>query len=116
MIVERDLWNDCPEPESKRLHPELVPFKAIATHCRTFDEEQWLIDAAERAALAAEDDRERKTLYRKLLTRNAPISRFVLTALRKNPVVEIQRGEWCVSAWNKDPVFGVTGIQSGPRG
>jgi hypothetical protein len=22
----------------------------------------------------------------------------------------------CVSAWNKDPVFGVTGIQSGPRG
>ena len=23
---------------------------------------------------------------------------------------------WCVSAWNKDPVFGVIGIQSGPRG
>jgi hypothetical protein len=22
----------------------------------------------------------------------------------------------CVSAWNKDPVFGVIGIQSGPRG
>jgi short-subunit dehydrogenase len=21
----------------------------------------------------------------------------------------------CVSAWNKDPVFGVIGIQSGPR-
>jgi hypothetical protein len=24
--------------------------------------------------------------------------------------------ECCVSAWNKDPVFGVIGIQSGPRG
>jgi hypothetical protein len=24
--------------------------------------------------------------------------------------------EECVSAWNKDPVFGVIGIQSGPRG
>jgi len=22
--------------------------------------------------------------------------------------------QWCVSAWNKDPVFGVIGIQSGP--
>ena len=22
----------------------------------------------------------------------------------------------CESAWNKDPVFGVIGIQSGPRG
>ncbi len=28
-----------------------------------------------------------------------------------------RRAEWaCVSAWNKDPVFGVIGIQSGPRG
>ena len=29
-----------------------------------------------------------------------------------------QLGAWlnCVSAWNKDPVFGVIGIQSGPRG
>ena len=24
-------------------------------------------------------------------------------------------GKTCVSAWNKDPVFGVIGIQSGPR-
>jgi hypothetical protein len=24
-------------------------------------------------------------------------------------------GSKCVSAWNKDPVFGVIGIQSGPR-
>ena len=27
--------------------------------------------------------------------------------------VDVARG--CVSAWNKDPVFGVIGIQSGPR-
>jgi hypothetical protein len=24
--------------------------------------------------------------------------------------------KYCESAWNKDPVFGVIGIQSGPRG
>jgi putative DNA-invertase from lambdoid prophage Rac len=34
----------------------------------------------------------------------------VHTALRDRP-----EGK-CESAWNKDPVFGVIGIQSGPRG
>ncbi|MFG1359333.1 protein NO VEIN domain-containing protein [Xanthobacter pseudotagetidis] len=98
MIVDPDLWADCPEPEANRLHPELVPFKAISGHCRTFDEEQWLIDAAERAATAPTDDRERETLYRKLLAREAPISRPALTALRNNPVVKNQRDEWVAPA------------------
>lgn len=94
MIVDRDLWDDCPEPEANRLHPALVPCKAVSGHCRVFNEEQWLIDAAGRAASAAPDDRERETLYRKLLTRTAPISRAALTALRNNPVVKNQRGAW----------------------
>jgi hypothetical protein len=94
MIVDPELWADCPEPEANRLHPELTPFKAISGHCRSFDEERWLIDAAVRAATAAPDDRERETLYRKLLAREAPISRAALSALRANPVVKNQRGEW----------------------
>jgi hypothetical protein len=94
MIVDPDLWADCPEPEANRLHPDLVPFKAISVHCRVFDEEQWLIDAAKRAADAAPNDRERETLYRKLLAREAPISRAALSALRSNPVVKNQRGDW----------------------
>lgn len=94
MIVSPDLWIDCPEPEANRLHPELIPYKSISSHCRTFNEEQWLIDAAERAAKAAPDDRERETLYRKLLTREAPISRPALSVLRNNPVVKNQRGQW----------------------
>jgi hypothetical protein len=94
MIVDPELWADCPEPEENRLHPELAGFKAITDHCREFDEEQWLIDAAERAALAPSGDRERETLYRKLLAREAPISRPALTALRTNPVIKNQRGEW----------------------
>lgn len=94
MIVSSDLWDDCPEPEANRLHPELIPFKAISIHCRTFNEEKWLIDAAERASNAAPNDRERETLYRKLLTREAPISRHALSTLRSNPVVKNQRGEW----------------------
>ena len=94
MIVDPDLWADCPEPEANRLHPELVPYKAISSHCRTFNEEQWLIDAAKRAATAPPDDRERETLYRKLLAREAPISRPAREALRNNPVVKNQRGHW----------------------
>jgi hypothetical protein len=94
MIVDQELWDDCPEPEANRLHPELVPFKAIADLCRRFDEERWLIDAARRAATAAPDDRERETLFRKLLAREAPIPRAALSALRANPVVKNQRGEW----------------------
>ncbi|SDA75387.1 MULTISPECIES: DUF3883 domain-containing protein [unclassified Janthinobacterium] len=98
MIVSPDLWVDCPEPEANRLHPELVPYRAISSHCRTFNEEQWLIDAAQRAATAAPDDRERETLYRKLLTREAPISRRALSVLRNNPVVKNQRGQWIAPA------------------
>ncbi|WP_230628501.1 DUF3883 domain-containing protein [Sphingomonas sp. Leaf37] len=94
MIVDRDLWDDCPEPETNRLHPALAPYKAVSGHCRVFNEEQWLIDAAGRASNAAPDDRERETLYRKLLARTAPISRAALTALRNNPVVKNQRGAW----------------------
>ncbi|MER9998819.1 DUF3883 domain-containing protein [Mesorhizobium sp. M0051] len=94
MIVDPELWDDCPEPMANRLHPELAPFRAISGHCKLFDEERWLIDAARRAATAAPDDRERETLYRKLLTRETPISRAALSALRANPVVKNQRGEW----------------------
>jgi hypothetical protein len=94
MIVDRALWDDCPEPEANRLHPDLIPYDAISRRCRKFDEERWLIDAAERAAAAEPDDRERETLYRKLLAREAPIARPALHALRVNPVVKNQRGEW----------------------
>lgn len=94
MIVDPDLWADCPEPEASRLHQELAPYKAISSHCRIFNEEQWFIDAAERAAIASPDDRERETLYRKLLVREAPISRRAREALRNNPVVKNQRDQW----------------------
>jgi hypothetical protein len=94
MIVDPDLWKDCPEPEANRLHPDLISYKAISGHCAKFNEEQWLIDAAGRAATATPGDRERETLYHKLLTREAPISRPALKALRNNPVVKNQRGDW----------------------
>jgi hypothetical protein len=98
IIVDPDLWKSCPEPEENRLHPALVQYRAISGHCTEFDEDQWLIDAAHRAAGAADDDPERMTLYRKLLTRDAPLSRAAFSALRSNPVTKNQRGEWVAPA------------------
>ena len=37
-------------------------------------------------------------------------------ARHQAPHLLLLANAWCVSAWNKDPVFGVIGIQSGPRG
>ena len=98
IIVDADLWSTCPEPEANRLHPDLVPYRAISIHCDPFDEEKWLVDAAHRAASAAEDDPERITLYKKLLTRNLPLSRAAFSALRNNPVARNQRGNWVAPA------------------
>jgi hypothetical protein len=43
---------------------------------------------------------------------------YIASALRtEGGHLSIGRGGFtCESAWNKDPVFGVIGIQSGPRG
>ena len=38
----------------------------------------------------------------------------LLSSLCKKATIS-QEDFACVSAWNKDPVFGVIGIQSGPR-
>lgn len=98
MIVDADLWSTCPEPEGNRLHPALAQYRAISIHCDPFDEEKWLVDAAQRAASAADDDPERIALYKKLLTRDAPLSRGAFSALRNNPVVKNQRGQWVTPA------------------
>jgi hypothetical protein len=94
ITVGPDIWGGCPEPLANRLHPDLVRHKAIASICRRFDEDSWLIDAAARATSASDDDPERNSLYAKLLVDDAPISRAALAAIRKSPVVRNQRMEW----------------------
>lgn len=98
VLVAPEIWEACPEPRENRLHPSLARFRPIAIHCREFDEEQWLIDAAGRAANAADDDPEREALYAKLLSLDRPIGRRALAPLRANPVVRNQRGAWVAPA------------------
>lgn len=98
LIVTADLWAECPEPVSNRLHSDLVAHKAIARYCEPYDEDQWLIAAAGRAANASDDDPERALLYRLLLKREAPLSRRAAAALRGAPVLCNQRGAWVAPA------------------
>lgn len=98
IAVGADIWDGCPEPMQNRLHPALAEYSALAGHCIEFDEEKWLIDAARRSATASDDDPEREILYRKLLSDAGPIKRGALSALRENPVVRNQRGEWTAPA------------------
>lgn len=98
VLVAPEIWEACPEPRENRLHPSLAGFRPIVIHCREFDEEQWLIDAAGRAATAAGDDPEREALYAKLLSLDRPIGRRALAPLRANPVVRNQRGAWVAPA------------------
>jgi hypothetical protein len=60
-------------------------------------------------AIAKETPRSGLT-YQRIEVRAGTAARraFVLAGRRE--------GSICESAWNKDPVFGVIGIQSGPRG
>src|ERR1700693_286335 len=60
-----------------------------------------------------------------LLAEGIPVVRAYLALPTVNPTIRVHNRTWtrstgtviedCVSAWNKDPVFGVIGIQSGPR-
>jgi hypothetical protein len=94
VLVAPEIWEACPEPRENRLHPSLAGFRPITIHCREFDEEQWLIDAAGRAATATDNDPEREALYAKLLSLDRPIGRRALAPLRANPVVRNQSGAW----------------------
>lgn len=94
LIVGADIWKVCHEPEENRLHPSLIPLKVISSYCNDFDEEQWLIDAAKRAGSASQESREREALYKRLLAWTGPLPQPVYRALRDNPVLRDQRGDW----------------------
>lgn len=92
--VDPGIWEVCPEPMANRLHPALVTHRAIAGLCREFDEQDWMVNAAQRARDGQIEDDEREALYAKLLADEMRLSRRVLKALRDSPVARNRRGEW----------------------
>lgn len=93
--VDADIWDVCPEPLDNRLHPALAECRPIASHAREFDEQQWIVDACERAREGAIASAERTALYAKLLSDGTKLGRRALAAVRESPIAKDQRGEWC---------------------
>lgn len=94
VLVDQAIWQVCPEPMSNRLHPDIVPHRAIASLCQKFDEQNWIVSAAARAIDGQIDEAEREALYAKLLTPGIRIGRRALIAVRNSPITRNHRGEW----------------------
>jgi hypothetical protein len=94
VYVDPGIWKVCPEPMANRLHPALVPHRAIASLCEKFAEQDWIVSAAGRARSGQIDDAEREALYAKLLADGTRMSRRTMAALKDSPVARNQRGEW----------------------
>ncbi len=96
--VDTGLWEVCPEPLASRLHKRLLDHKGVATLCRRFALDTWILEAAGRAAAGNIQDSEREALYRHLLSEGANLGRKALAAVRHAPVVLDQRGKWVAPA------------------
>jgi hypothetical protein len=96
--VSPEIWDVCPEPHENRLHLSLVERRAIAGFCHVFDEQTWMMQAADRAFQGTIDEVERKVLYARLLDEKTLLGRSALTAIRKSPVMKNERGEWAAPA------------------
>ncbi len=94
VLVPPEIWDVCPEPLENRLHSSLVQHRAISGLCRKFDEQTWIVEAADRASSGTIDEAEREVLYARVLDGKTHLGRRALTAIRKSPVVRNQRGEW----------------------
>jgi len=96
--VDPSLGDACPVPPSRRLHPALLAFKAIADRCEPFEEVRWATDLAQRVKDGAADADEREALSRYVLSKRGQLRRSVIAALRDAPILRDHRGAWVVPA------------------
>lgn len=92
--VDPSMGEACPVPASRRLHPLLVGFKAVADRCEAFEESRWATDVAQRAAVGMATEEEHEALYRYVLSKRGRLKRPVVAALRDAPILRDHRGEW----------------------
>jgi len=96
--VDPSVGDACPVPLSRRLHPDLLVYKAIADRCEPFKEAQWAIDLAQRVKAGSADADEREVVSRYILSKHGHLRRDVITALRSAPVLRDHRGAWAAPA------------------
>jgi hypothetical protein len=95
--VAPEIWEVCPEPRENRLHPSLVGHRGIAGLCHDFDEQTWMVQAADRALEGTAGEAEKEALYVRVLDERTFLGRSALTAIRKSPVMKNERGEWAAA-------------------
>jgi hypothetical protein len=96
--VEEAILDFCRVPASQRLHPALMPFKALRALCREFDATEWVQGVATRAAAGTASEEERLALYRYLLSPRHRLNRTTVTLLRGAPVLRDHEGRWVTPA------------------
>jgi hypothetical protein len=94
VLVPPEIWDVCHEPMENRLHPALASYRAISSACRTFDEQNWIVEACDRATDGSISALEQGALYARLLDPTAEVGRRALSSVKKAPVVKSQRSEW----------------------
>lgn len=94
VLVPPDMWDGCPVPLDGRLHPDLVPHRAVSRDCLPFDLRAWVIDAADRATAGTSPPSEREALYRYLIASDTKLSNRTLALVRRSPVLKAADGTW----------------------
>jgi hypothetical protein len=92
--VPESIWDVCPVPLSRRLHPKLRDYKGISRHSLMFEIDEWASEVAERAAQGSIDEHEREALYRYLLENGSTIGSRALSIVRRSPVLKDHRDDW----------------------
>jgi hypothetical protein len=94
VLVPPGMWDGCPVPLEGRLHPDLVPHRAVSRDCRPFDLRVWVNEAAGRAAAGTSPESERGALYRYLIAPDTKLSSSTLALVRRSPVLKAADGTW----------------------
>ena len=93
-FVPTDIWDICPVPEDKRLHPELSDSKTLKSLTKPFRVANWISDVVTRIESGQADEHERSSLYKFILAKSGKVPRKVLAIVKKSPVLRDQEGNW----------------------
>lgn len=96
--IPLSIWDVCPVPLNQRIHPDLLPHKAVARYASPFAIDEWIRDAAERCRDGTASDEERRAAFDYLLNNGATLNKRTLSAVRQSPLVRDHRDEWIAPA------------------
>ena len=92
--VPTEILDVCPVAEDDRLHADLAQGRVLRELRKTLDVAGWIKDVNERIETDRADERERRSLYRYIVSVSGRVPRKVLKAVRNSPVLRDQNGNW----------------------